>query len=50
MRDWINCSSCDEEYQVIGGSLGALPLYCAFCGIDVENEESEDEIEFEEEE
>lgn len=49
MRDWMNCESCSEEYQVIGGTLGSVPGFCPFCGdevvVDDEDEELEDEDE-----
>jgi hypothetical protein len=46
---WKTCLSCDEEYQVIGGSIDSLDTFCPFCGVEVENEEDEEEFEEEDE-
>ena len=42
MKDWIVCSSCDEEFKVITDSLDT-PAFCPFCGEELEEEPEEDD-------
>jgi hypothetical protein len=39
MSSWKECNSCNEEYQVIGGSLDTPAVFCPFCGTVVEDDE-----------
>lgn len=41
MTAWNECQSCDEEFQVIGG-IGSKVEFCPFCGVEVQEDDSED--------
>lgn len=40
MSKWIECSSCEEEFQVISSAMED-PKYCCFCGAEVEDPEED---------
>lgn len=45
MKDWTTCPSCEEEYQVIGGSIDNDAKFCPFCGDEVPDDDDEQEAE-----
>lgn len=41
MSTWNECTSCDNEFQVIGGGLGDAVEFCPWCGEPIEADEDE---------
>jgi predicted RNA-binding Zn-ribbon protein involved in translation (DUF1610 family) len=46
MTDWLQCSSCEEEFRIVSDS-GLAIGYCPFCGEEFEVLEPDDEDEWE---
>lgn len=46
MTDWLQCSSCEEEFRIVSDS-GLAIEYCPFCGEEFEVLQPDDEDEWE---
>lgn len=42
--DWTTCPSCEEEFKIVSGSMDS-PLFCPYCGGELELEDLFDEEE-----
>ena len=42
MREWITCTSCEEEFKVISDTLEVN--FCPLCGETIPDEEEDDDL------
>jgi len=44
MIDWTKCSVCETEYKLISKEPVMEISYCPFCGVDIDDSFTPDEI------